>query len=149
MLHRQVARHSLNDYWAKGPDVLNNFMGVLIKFREEEVGYIRDIRKMYHTVGTTIPDRQTHRFLWRDLNPEKKPEEYMMEVMSFGDKPAATNVQLALRKTADLATNDQSASKAVVYTSTYMDIIISSVNDIGDAENHTSSIDNILQKGSF
>ena len=28
--------HSLNDYWAKGPDLLNNLMGLLIKFREEE-----------------------------------------------------------------------------------------------------------------
>ena len=55
--------HSLNDYWAKGPDLLNNLMGILIKFREEEVGYIGDIRKMYHTVRITIPDQQTHRFL--------------------------------------------------------------------------------------
>ena len=81
--------HSLNDYWAKAPDLLNNLMGILIKFRKEEVGYIGDIRKMYHTVRITMPDQQTHRFLWRDLNPEKKPEEYMMEVVSFG-----TNLQL-------------------------------------------------------
>ena len=32
--------HRLNDYWAKGPDLLNNLMGILITFREEEVGYI-------------------------------------------------------------------------------------------------------------
>ena len=52
-----------------------------------------------------MPDQQTHRFLWKDLNPVKKPEEHMLEVVSFGDKPAATIFQLALRKTADLATN--------------------------------------------
>ena len=44
-----------------------------------------------------------------------------MEV-SFGDKPAATIVQLTLRKT-----NDQSDPKAVIYTSTLMDDIIGSV----------------------
>ena len=140
---------SLNGYWEKGPDLLNNLMGILIKFREEDVGYIGDIRKMYHTVRITMPDQQTHRFLWRDLNPEKKPEEYMMEVVSFGDKPAATIVLLALRKTADLATNDQSQAKAVIYTSTYMDDSISSVNTIGEAAKQTTSIDNILQKDSF
>ena len=127
-------------------------MGVLINFREEGVGYIGDIRKMYHTVRITMinnPDQQTHRFLLRDLNPEKKPEEYMMEVVSFGDKSAATIVQLALRKIADLATNDQSVAKEVTYTSTYMDDIISSMNTIGDAEKQTSSIDKTLQKGSY
>ena len=113
-------------------------MDVLIKFREKEVGYIGDIRKMYYTVKITMPDQQTHRFVWRDLNPEKKPEDYMMEVVSFGDKPAATIVQLALRKTADLATNDLSVAIAVFYTSTYMNDIISSVNTIGDAEKQTS-----------
>ena len=50
---------SSNDYWAKGPNLLNNLMGVLIKCREEEVGYIGDIRKMYHTVWITMPDQQT------------------------------------------------------------------------------------------
>ena len=138
--------HSLNDYWGKGPDLLKNLKGVLIKFREEELCYIGDIRKMYHTVRITMPDHQTHRFLWRDLNPMEKPEEYMMEVMSFEDKPAAIIVQLALRKTTDLATNEQSEAKAVLYTSTYMNDIISSVYTIGEAEKQTRSIDHILVK---
>ena len=103
--------HSLNDYWAKGLDLLNNLMGVLITFRDEEVGYIGDILIMYLTLRITMLDQQTHRFLWRDPNPEKKPEEYMMEVVSFGDEPAAIIVQLALRKTADVATNDKSVAK--------------------------------------
>ena len=81
-----------------------------------------------------LADQQTHRFLWRDLNPEKKPDEYMVEVVSFGDKPAATIVQLVLRNTADLATKDLSEAKAVLYTSTYIDDIIISVNTIGVAE---------------
>ena len=72
-----------------------------------------------------------------------------MEVVSFEDKPAATIGQLALRKTADLATNDQSEAKAVVYTSTYIEDIISCVISVSEAEKQTTSIDNILQKGSF
>ena len=83
-----------------------------------------------------LADQQTRRFLWRDLIPEKNPDEYMMEVMSFGDKPAATIVQLVLRNTADLATNDLSGAKAVLYTSTNMDGIISSVNTIYVVEKH-------------
>ena len=38
--------HVLNDYWAKGPDLLNNLLGVLIRFRENEVAFMGDISKM-------------------------------------------------------------------------------------------------------
>ena len=95
-------------------------MGVLIKFRQEEMGYIGDIRKVYHTLKITMPDQQTHRFLWRDLNPVKKPEEFAMKGVSFGDKLSATIVQLALRKTADFATNDKNQrQKQYLYVNVY------------------------------
>ena len=35
--------HVLNEYWAKGPDLLNNLLGVLIHFRENKVAFIGDI----------------------------------------------------------------------------------------------------------
>ena len=42
--------HTLNEYWAKGPDLLNNLLGVLIRFRENRIAISGDIRKMYHAV---------------------------------------------------------------------------------------------------
>ena len=81
--------HSLNENWAKGPDHLNHLICILITFREEKLGYFRNMRKMYHIVGITTPDQQTHRFLPRDLNSEKIKEENMMEVV-FSD----TNLKL-------------------------------------------------------
>jgi len=40
--------HVLNEYWAKGPDLMNNLLGVLVRFRENCVAVAGDIRKMYH-----------------------------------------------------------------------------------------------------
>ena len=43
--------HSLNSYWAKGPDAyVNNLLAVLLKFRENSVGIVGDIKKMYNSV---------------------------------------------------------------------------------------------------
>lgn len=42
--------HVLNDYWAKGPDLLNNLLGILIRFRGNEVVLIGDVKKVYYTV---------------------------------------------------------------------------------------------------
>lgn len=41
-----------NDYWAKGTDLLNNLQGILIRFHENNVAFIRNTSKMYHTIKT-------------------------------------------------------------------------------------------------
>ena len=42
--------HALNDFWLKGPDLLNSLFGVILRFREREVAVMGDISKMYHRV---------------------------------------------------------------------------------------------------
>ena len=45
--------HVLNDYWAQGPDAfMNNLLGVTVRFRENNVGFVGDIRKKYNSVHT-------------------------------------------------------------------------------------------------
>ena len=56
--------HSLNDYWMKGPDLLNSLFGVILRFRENEVAVSGDISKMYHQVLIPVADQHAHRFLW-------------------------------------------------------------------------------------
>ena len=34
--------HVLNEYWAKGSDLLNELLGILIRFREEDVSYCQN-----------------------------------------------------------------------------------------------------------
>ena len=50
-----------------------------------------------------------------------------MTVLSFGDRPTATIVQLALQKPADLGSEDESEAKRVFRSGTYMDDIIDSI----------------------
>ena len=92
----------LNEYWAKGPDVLNNLVGVLIRFRENQVALMGDIRKMYHTVKTKPIDQHTHRFLWRDMDTTRDPDTYIIQRVSFRDKPSSIIAAVALRKTAEM-----------------------------------------------
>ena len=141
--------HVSNEYWAKGPDLLGNLLGILVKFREGFVAYFGDVKKMYHTIRFDPDDQQTNRFMWRDFRVNEKPEEYMMQVVSFGDRPAATIAQLALRKTPDLAGDKYNEEKIVIYKSTYMDDIIDSVKDINVAKHRSSNIEKVLLEGSL
>lgn len=38
--------HVLNEYWAKGPDILNNMFGILLWFHLQRVAIVGDIAKM-------------------------------------------------------------------------------------------------------
>lgn len=95
--------YTLNDFWIKGPDLLNNLLDILLRFREGNVGVVGDIRKMYHSVKISPLDQHTHRFLWRDLEEREPPDTYVMTSVSFGDKPAGAIAMLAMRKTAERA----------------------------------------------
>ena len=111
--------------------------------------YIGDVEKMYHTYRLDLGDQQTHRFLWRDFKVNEKPEDYMMQVVSFGDRPAATIAQLALIKTAGLAGEEDNEEKIIIYISTYMDDIIDSVKDINVEKHRSSNIEKLLLEGCF
>ena len=41
--------HTLNDYWLKGPDLLNSLFGVVLRFREREVAVMGDQNISPHT----------------------------------------------------------------------------------------------------
>ena len=91
----------LNDYWKKGPDLLNSLFGVVLRFREREVAISGDISKMYHRIRIPPKDQHVHRYLWRDLEKERDPVTYVKTVLTFGDKPAPAMAQIALQKTAE------------------------------------------------
>ena len=76
--------HCLNDYYAKGPDSLNNLLGILLRFREERIGFVGDISKMFHAIKIPTIDQMTHRFLWRDLNTHKYHDTYVMTAVNMG-----------------------------------------------------------------
>ena len=64
------------------------------------MGISGDIKRLYHSIRISKLDQHTHRFLWRNLNTQCKPDTYVMLVVSFGDKPAGAMSALCVCKTA-------------------------------------------------
>ena len=77
----------MNDQTLQGPDLTNSVTGVLIRFCEEQIALIADIKAMFHQVRIALKDVNALRFLWfpqNDLNQE--PEEFQMLVHLFGGR---------------------------------------------------------------
>ena len=94
--------HDLNDYLLKGPGLLNNLLGVLLRFREGHFAMIGDVKKMFHSIKMLMLEQMTHRFLWRDLDGNRPPDEYAMTAVNFGDRLSGTIAMMALQKTAEM-----------------------------------------------
>ena len=57
----------LNDHLLEGPDLLNNFVSIVIRFRLGQFAVTSHIEKMFHQVCLR-EDRDALQFLWQE-NP--------------------------------------------------------------------------------
>ena len=140
--------HILNECYAKGLDMLNNFLGVLLRFRERAIAMVGDIGKMFHAIDIPIVDQMTHRFLWRDLE-EREPDTYAMTSVNMGDRPSGTIAMIALCKTAEMSKGKAAQACETIISNSYMDDIMDSVDSLRKAVKLTGEIDEVLDKGGF
>ncbi|XP_045541861.1 uncharacterized protein LOC123723324 [Papilio machaon] len=64
-------KDSLNDCLYRGPLMLEDLTGLLIRFRENKVGIVADVEKTFLQIGLQHPDRDVTRFLWyKDLTKD-------------------------------------------------------------------------------
>ncbi|KAK3737962.1 hypothetical protein QZH41_000763 [Actinostola sp. cb2023] len=93
---------SLNDQLLQGPDLTNTLIGVLTRFRQEQVAFMSDIEAMFYQVRVRPSDCKYLRFLWwPDGNMEREPQEYQMSVHLFGGASSPSCANYALKKTAE------------------------------------------------
>ncbi len=93
--------HVLNEYMLKGPDLLNDLVGVLLRFWENHVAILGDVSKMYYQVLVDpVVDAHSHRFLWQSFE-NREPDIYVKAVFMFGDKPAPPMANTAMDLTAE------------------------------------------------
>ncbi|XP_042883833.1 uncharacterized protein LOC122260556 [Penaeus japonicus] len=145
----QYMGHRLNDYWAKGPNILNSLIGILLRFRENYIGIAGDISKMYHSVKLQAEEEHVHRFLWRDMDLTRQPDQYVLTRVTFGDRPSGAIATLALRYTAEMQKEFYPSVAQVISNDTYMDDILTSVRDLESAKILTQDIEKVLLEGGF
>ena len=75
---------SLNSCLEAGPELHPDLVGILLRFRKNQVGVMGDVEKMFLQIGLKEEDRDSHRYLWRNLDPDATPKIYRMTRVTFG-----------------------------------------------------------------
>ena len=141
---------SLNSCLAKGPDCyMNNLIGILLRWREEQVALVGDIRKMFHSIHLKPLEQHCHRFLWRDLETDQEPDVYVMTRVNMGDTPAPAISTEAMYKTADMFETDNPKAANLLKRSSYVDDLIDSQPSTAEALKIARETEDMLAKGGF
>ena len=127
---------SLNDRVHQGPDLTNKLIGVLLKFRQEQVAFMADIEGMFHQVHVTPKDRDVLRFLWwADDEPGgSQLEMYRMTAHLFGGVWSPSCANFALQHTvSDNAKDFEVNVQRTVANNFYVDDCLKSTETVKEA----------------
>ena len=143
-------RVCLNDKLHTGPELLNNLVGILLRFRSGKIGIMADGEQIFHQVGVCEEDRNSLRFRWRDLNQTRLPDEYQMTVHVFGavDSPCCANSALQRTSLDQLEKFSEDAVHAVP-RNFYMDDLLSSKPNSDGATNLAKQLIELQTTGGF
>ena len=94
---------SLNDRLLQSPDFTSSLIGVLLRFRQEQYAFTRDIESMFYQITISENQRDFVRFLWwPDGDVSKELVEYQMNVHIFGAVSSPSCSYFSLRRAADV-----------------------------------------------
>lgn len=114
---------SLNDMLLSGPNLNNTLVGVLLRFRREQIAITADIEQMFYGFKVREDHCNFLRFLWhRDNDPDKEIIDFWMTVHVFGNSPSPAVATYGLRKAAEQGEHEHGKDvKDFVYRNVYVD----------------------------
>jgi len=93
---------SLNDTLLQGPDMINDLIGVICRFRKEPIAISCDIEKMFYQFYVNEEHRDYLSFLWWDSDDyDTEPSIYRMTVHLFGAVSSPGCANFGMNKVAD------------------------------------------------
>ena len=90
---------SFNDLLLVGPMIHSSLLDVLLRFRFHRIALTTDVSRMYRAVELTLPDRNLHRFIWRN-NSHDELRDYCTTRITFGVSASAFAATMSVKQTA-------------------------------------------------
>ena len=141
---------SLNDRLLQGPDLVNELVGVLMRFREGAVAISGDIAKMFHQVRVPVADRDALRFLWWPGGDLSRPAvDHRMCVHVFGATSSPSVTTFALRRAADDQCGFSDAVTTCLKRDFYVDDCLASVDTAREASELIDGLTELLAGRGF
>ena len=136
----------LNDKVHKGPDMSNQLLSVLLRFRRFQWAFTADIKAMYYQTVVPEEHRDALRFLWWDEDGNESV--FRMTRHVFGGVWSAGAATYALKRIVNSKEQMQDVSE-VIDKSFYIDDCAHSAESIEEARRLARDVKQQLQGGGF
>ena len=139
---------SLNDCLDKGPDLLNELLGILLRFRLPRFAFTSDIEKAFLNVKLDERDRDFTKFLWlSDLsNPESDFITYRFASVLFGSVSSPAILNAVLRTHLNAHESDVSNK---LKNNIYVDNVVSGCDTTTDTLRTYDSVNELIESAGF
>ena len=141
---------SLNDHLLSGPDLTNNLVGVLCRFRRYRYAIICDVEKMFHQFIVCENDQNYLHFLWWPNGDDKKePKKYRMKVHLFGatSSPGCASYMYGLKHMASQEKEAHPSAAQFIMYDFYVDDGLTSVESAQQDKDFIRGAREICEKG--
>ena len=131
---REYRGFSLNKMLLQGPDLLNNLVGVLLRFRQYPVAFSGDIEQMF--LQLKVPSEHSdymRLFWWKNGNLSGKPIQYRLTSHTFGAVSSPSVANFAVKQAACFANQYSDAAKDALAHGAYMDDVLCSAPSVEEA----------------
>ncbi|VDM41166.1 unnamed protein product [Toxocara canis] len=141
---------SLNDQLYRGPVLLPQLVGVLLRFRQGEIALTADIEKAFLQLELQEPDRDACRFLWlrnpddSDIQVDRKLQTYRFCRVPFGVVSSPFLLAAVLKTHLKGYTEEKAIAKNL-----YVDNIFVSAENSKEAERMYKRIKDIFNEASM
>ena len=150
---------SLNGILMKGHDTLSNQWDVLTRWRSYEKALCSDVTKAYYAIKTGELEKHVRRVCWRHGKSSSHWRTYGFNTVSFGDRPAAAFLEIAIRRTADMNQHIDMLAATRIKNDRYVDDLSTGGSPLevarfmgketGEQFQQDGTIPNILSKSSL
>ena len=150
---------SLNGILMKGHDTLSDQWDVLTRWRSYEKALCSDVTKAYYSLKTGELEKHVRRVCWRYGNSSGRWRTFGFKTVSFGDRPAASFLEIAIRRTAEMHQSIDPLASARIKEDRYVDDLSTGGSPMEVARfmgseteeqfQHDGTIPTILAKGSL
>lgn len=140
---------SLNQQLLKGPDLLNDMVGILLRFRQYAVALSADIVKMFLQVRVRAADASAFRFLWRSPGSQETPFVCQMDVQIFGAICSPFICAYVLREAAKWGDGHAEFAIKQIEDHFYVDNWLTSFPTVDEATRAADIMFRVLAEGGF
>jgi hypothetical protein len=132
----------LNKYVLAGPNLLNDVVDVLMRFRSGLVAYSGDVKQMFLKILLTPEDRPYHCFLWRD--PSGQIQVHQFQVHVFGNAGSPFVAVFVVKEHAQKYKQQYPHAVEALVHSTLIDDVLDSADTVEDAASRLLQVKEIL-----